>query len=81
LNTPAQNAASSAHVSFAALRHRGYRGFFFSNATAMMADSIEHVISYWVLFEKFRAPWLGAVAVISHWLPFLLLSIVSIRAG
>jgi len=41
----------------------------------MMADSIEHVISYWVLFEKFRTPWLGAFAVISHWLPFLLLSI------
>jgi MFS family permease len=61
--------------SFAALRHRGYRGFFMSNAAAMMADSIEHVISYWVMFEKFRSPWLGAFAVVSHWLPFLLLSI------
>jgi len=41
----------------------------------MMADSIEHVISYWVMFEKFKTPWLGAFAVVSHWLPFLLLSI------
>lgn len=41
----------------------------------MMADSIEHVISYWVMFEKFHSPALGAFAVVSHWLPFLLLSI------
>jgi MFS family permease len=40
----------------------------------MMADSIEHVISYWMLFEKFASPALGGFAVISHWLPFLLLS-------
>jgi MFS family permease len=63
--------------SFAALRHRGYRGFFLSNAAAMMADSIEHVISYWVVFEKFKMPWLAGFAVISHWVPFLLLSFVS----
>ncbi len=40
----------------------------------MMADSVEHVISYWMLFEKFESPALGGFAVISHWLPFLLLS-------
>lgn len=57
-----------------ALRHRGYRGFFLTLATAMMADSVEHVISYWVLFEKFHSPLLGGFAVVSHWLPFLLLS-------
>ncbi|HEY8540463.1 MAG TPA: MFS transporter [Steroidobacteraceae bacterium] len=61
--------------SFAALRHRGYRGFFFSMAAAMMADSIEHVISYWVIFEKFRSPALGGFAIVSHWLPFLLFSV------
>jgi len=43
----------------------------------MMADSIEHVISYWVVFEKFKMTWLGGFAVISHWLPFLVLSIPS----
>jgi MFS family permease len=41
----------------------------------MMADSIEHVISYWVLFQKFHSPALGGFAVISHWLPFLLFSV------
>lgn len=41
----------------------------------MMADSIEHVISYWVISEKFHSPALGGFAVISHWLPFLLFSV------
>ena len=41
----------------------------------MMADSIEHVISYWVIFEKFNSPALGGFAIVSHWLPFLLFSV------
>jgi MFS family permease len=41
----------------------------------MLADSIEHVISYWVVFQKFRSPALGGFAVLSHWLPFLLFSV------
>jgi MFS family permease len=61
--------------SFAALRHPGYRGFFFAFAGAMMADSIEHVISYWMMFQKFQSNALGAFAVVSHWVPFLLLSL------
>ena len=44
---------------------------------AMMADSIEHVISYWMIYEKFHSPALGGYAVISHWLPFLLFSVWS----
>ena len=36
-----------------------------------MADNIEHVISYWVIFQKFHSPALGAFAVVSHWAPFL----------
>jgi len=43
----------------------------------MMADNIEHVISYWVMFEKFHSPELGGFAVISHWVPFLLFSVYS----
>src|SRR5437879_7921690 len=43
----------------------------------MMADSIEHVISYWIIFQKFHSPALGGFAVISHWLPFLLFSVYS----
>lgn len=65
----------TAQRSFAALRHPGYRGFFFSFAGAMMADSIEHVISYWVIFQKFHSPALGGFAVVSHWVPFLLFSV------
>ncbi len=43
----------------------------------MMADSIEHVISYWMMYEKFRSPSLGGFAVVSHWLPFLFFSVWS----
>jgi MFS family permease len=69
---PAPPAAK--HVSFAALQHRGFRFFFVGNATAMLADNCEHVISYWVMFQKFHSAELGGFAVISHWVPFLLLS-------
>ena len=65
----------SQHQSFAALRSPGFRMFFIGNATAMLADNMEHVISYWVLNDKFHSPALGGFAVISHWLPFLLFSI------
>src|SRR5262245_42664752 len=43
----------------------------------MMGDSVEHVISYWMIYQKFRSPALGGFAVLSHWLPFLLFSITS----
>ena len=43
----------------------------------MMADNIEHVISYWVLYQKFHSPTLGGIAVLTHWLPFLLFSVYS----
>jgi MFS family permease len=42
---------------------------------AMMADNIEHVISYWVVFQKFHSPALAGFAVLSHWLPFLFFSV------
>jgi MFS family permease len=68
---------AAAPVSFAALRHPGFRMYFLGTATAMLADNIEHVISYWAIFQKFHSPYLGGVAVISHWAPFLALSIYS----
>ncbi len=61
--------------SFAALRIRGYQAHFSTYLLAMMADNIEHVISYWMAFQKFHSPALGGFAVISHWLPFLLFSV------
>jgi MFS family permease len=65
-------APQSAHRAFAALENRDFRIYFLMSAGAMMADNIEHVISYWVIFQKFHAPALGGFAVISHWLPYLL---------
>ena len=61
--------------SSSAIRHPGFRWFFLGNALAMMADNIEHVISYWVIFDKFQSPSLAGFAVVSHWVPFLLLSV------
>ncbi len=65
-------AASLGPRSFAAMRHGGFRAQFITYVLAMMADNIEHVISYWVVFQKFHSPALGGFAVLSHWLPFLL---------
>jgi MFS family permease len=75
--TDPSGALPIAPPSFAALRHPGFRWYFFGTATAMLADNIEHVISYWAIFQKFHSPSLGGFAVISHWAPFLLFSIYS----
>jgi MFS family permease len=75
LTAPQGQASAAPPQSFAALRHSGYRAYFVGSALAMMADSVEHVISYWVIFQKFHSPTLGGFAVISHWLPFLLFSV------
>src|SRR5277367_5688627 len=61
--------------SFAAMRHPGFRAQFITYVLAMMADSIEHVISYWMVFQKFHSPALGGFAVVSHWLPSLLFGV------
>ena len=52
-----------------------YRAQFMAYVLAMMADNIEHVISYWVVFQKFHSPALAGFAVLSHWLPFLFFSV------
>jgi MFS family permease len=59
------------------MRHPGFRAQFITFVLAMMADNIEHVISYWVVFQKFHSPALGGFAVVSHWLPYLLFSVAS----
>ena len=66
---------SDPKVAFAALHHRDYRKYFTANLFSAMGDNIEHVISYWLLFQKFRSPVLGGFAVISHWTPFLFFSV------
>jgi MFS family permease len=68
-------AAAAPQPAFAALRQRGYQAHFTTYVLAMMADNIEHVISYWMVFQKFHSPALGGFAVLSHWLPYLLFSV------
>jgi MFS family permease len=70
-------AASSAVPRFAALRVAPYRRYFLLGLLAMTADNIEHVISYWVIFLTFHSPALAGFAVISHWVPFLLCSVLA----
>lgn len=72
---PPPPAASPLPPSFVALRHAGFRPFLAGGVLAMMADNVEHVITYWVIFQKFKSPALGGFAVIAHWLPFLLFSV------
>ena len=60
---------------FAALRHADCRFYLIGTMLSMMADNIEHVISYWVLYQKFHSPALAGFAVISHWVPSLVLSV------
>ncbi|MBI3089532.1 MAG: MFS transporter [Candidatus Tectomicrobia bacterium] len=62
-------------MAFAALHHRDFRWFFTTRMLSMMADSIEHIVSYWAIYKIFHSPALAGFAVISHWLPFLLFSV------
>jgi len=68
-------AAPEKKLAFAALHHKDFRSYFITTALAMMADNIEHVISYWLLYQKFRSPVLAGFAVLSHWTPFLLFAV------
>ena len=68
-------ARSDKKIAFAALHQKDFRVYFVATMLAMMADNIEHVISYWLLYEKFRSPVLAGFAVLSHWTPFLLFSV------
>lgn len=60
---------------FAALRNPQCAIYLGGASLMMMADNIEHVITYWVLWQRFHSPALAGFEVISHWLPFLLLSV------
>ena len=59
LSASASPALSKRQIAFAALRHRDYRRYFFVIMLSQMGDNIEHVISYWLLFQKFHSPALG----------------------
>ena len=74
MNNIRRTADGTKGVAFAALRHRAFRGYFMGDMLSMMADNTEHVISYWVIFHLFHSPALAGFAVVSHWMPHLLLS-------
>ncbi len=56
---------------FAALRNPSCRNYIIGASLSMGGDSIEHVISYWVMYQQFHSPALAGFAVISHWVPAL----------
>ncbi len=62
-------------VAFAALQHRDFLPYILTTILANIGDNIEHVISYWVMFEAFHSALLGGLAVITHWTPFLVFSV------
>lgn len=71
----AQGSAAARKVRFAAFQVPSFRPFFGFTMQSMMGDNIEHVITYWVLFQTFHSPLLMGYAIISHWVPPLLLSV------
>ena len=73
--SPGSGDASAAPRRFSVLRSWKTAPYLVGSGTAMMGDNIEHVITYWVLWEKFESPALVGFQLISHWLPFLLLSV------
>ncbi|HET8568846.1 MAG TPA: MFS transporter [Candidatus Limnocylindria bacterium] len=78
---PAEAALSTTTVAaprreaFAALGHPEFRAYFGTALVAMIADNVEHVITYWLIYERFHSPALAGFAVISHWAPFLILGV------
>ncbi len=66
---PLNQASSSARVitgprAFSSFANGDFRIYFLSATAAMMADNIEHVITYWVMFQKFHSAALGGFAVV-----------------
>src|SRR5579859_5501345 len=56
---------------FAAFRNPSCRNYIVGASLSMGGDSVEHVISYWVMYQQFHSPALAGFAVISHWVPAL----------
>jgi MFS family permease len=56
---------------FAALRNPNCRNYITGASLSMGGDSIEHAITYWVMYQQFQSPALAGFAVISHWVPAL----------
>ena len=74
-NTPGVDNGSAAPRRFSVLRSWKTAPYLVGSGMGMMGDNIEHVITYWVLWQTFESPALVGFQLISHWLPFLLLSV------
>jgi MFS family permease len=74
-HVPLEELRSPGPARFAALKQRDCGVYLAGGMLSMMADNVEHVITYWVMWSKFHSPALAGFAVISHWLPFLFLSV------
>ena len=62
---------------FPALGVPHFRLYAITSGLSMVADNIEHVIGYWLIWELTHSTfWLG-YAIIAHWLPFTLFSLHS----
>lgn len=72
---PVEAAPAPPPARFAALRNRDCRWFIAGGTISMAADNVEHVITYWVLWQHFHSSALVAFEVLSHWLPFLLFGV------
>jgi MFS family permease len=64
-------APAPSRTRFAAMRNPDSRDYIVGASLSMAGDSVEHVISYWVMFQQFHSPALAGFAVISHWVPAL----------
>ena len=65
------SSTTASRARFAAFRNGDCRNYIVGASMSMAGDSIEHVISYWVMFQQFHSPALAGFAVISHWVPAL----------
>jgi MFS family permease len=75
LTEPLTGAEDGISVRFAALRVPRTRKYIGFGMLGMMGDNIEHVVTYWVMWQLFHSPLLAGFAVVSHWLPHLFLSV------
>ena len=60
---------------FGALRHPDYLRYFLVALVGMTAESVEHVVSYWMIYQLFHSPTLAGFAIVSHWVPYLMFSV------
>ncbi len=67
--------AAQPGAKFAALRDRNCRTYLSGSLLSMCADNVEHVVTYWVLWQTFHSEALIGFQVLSHWVPFLLFSV------